>query len=417
MLSPLLRAKKMGDSPQPPAQLKESILDKVGAFLGRFIAYPSEAAQIAHTLWIAHTYLMDLWDSTPRIAFLSKEPSSGKSRALEVTEILVPNPINAVNATPAYIFRKIADECGPPTLLYDEIDTVFGPRAKENEEIRGLLNAGYRKHSKTGRCRQADRNGKFSTEELPAYCAVAFAGLGHLPDTIMSRSVIIKMRRRKRGESVQKFRRRLEDDKAASLREELVIWSEGLRGEIKDAVPWPDLPASLRDRDQDIWESLILIADSVGEDWGSRARKAANMLTSCRDEYLPSIGVSLLADIRTVFTEASLSTQNLLVRLHDFEEAPWGAFRGEPMTSRQLAAELREYGIRPGTVRIGSETIKGYKRSDFVDAWARYLPVELRDAVTSVTASHNDDWVVKGVTDVTDVTGAAEPGRQKNESM
>jgi hypothetical protein len=46
-----------------------------------------------------------------------------------------------VNVSPAYLFRKVGDENGPPTILFDEIDTVFGPKAKDNEEIRGLLNA------------------------------------------------------------------------------------------------------------------------------------------------------------------------------------------------------------------------------------------------------------------------------------
>jgi predicted ATPase len=56
------------------------LLDDVHAFLGRFIRYPSDNAHVAHT---AHTHLMEAWDSTPRIAFLSPEPGSGKSRALE----------------------------------------------------------------------------------------------------------------------------------------------------------------------------------------------------------------------------------------------------------------------------------------------------------------------------------------------
>ena len=86
---------------------------------------------------------MERWESTPRLAFLSPEPGSGKSRALEVTELLVPRPVHAVNTTPAYLFRKVSDEAGLPTILFDEIDTVFGPRAKENEDIRGMLNAGH----------------------------------------------------------------------------------------------------------------------------------------------------------------------------------------------------------------------------------------------------------------------------------
>src|SRR3954451_3832233 len=110
-----------------------NVLDQVYAFLGRFVSYPSEHARVAHALWCVHTHLMDRWESTPRIAFLSAEPGSGKSRALEVSEPLVPNPILSVNMTPAYLFRKVGDENGSATILYDEIDTVFGPKAKDNE--------------------------------------------------------------------------------------------------------------------------------------------------------------------------------------------------------------------------------------------------------------------------------------------
>jgi hypothetical protein len=49
------------------------LLNDVHTFLGRFVAYPSEHAQIAHALWIAQTHVMDCWDSTPRIAFLSPD--------------------------------------------------------------------------------------------------------------------------------------------------------------------------------------------------------------------------------------------------------------------------------------------------------------------------------------------------------
>src|SRR5918994_4127558 len=96
------------------------VLDTVEAFIGQFVAYPSTAAKVAHTLWIAHTHFMESWESTPRLAFLSPEPGSGKSRALEVTEPLVPRPVVTVNSTPAYVFRKISDENGLPTLLFDE---------------------------------------------------------------------------------------------------------------------------------------------------------------------------------------------------------------------------------------------------------------------------------------------------------
>jgi hypothetical protein len=173
------------------------LLDDIKALLIRFVVYPSPHALVAHVLWIVHAWLMVCWDSTPRIAFLSPEPGSGKSRALEVTEPLVPRPVHAVNTTSAYLFRKVADPEGKPTILFDEIDTVFGPKAKENEDIRGMLNAGHRKGAKAGRC--VVRGKVIETEELYTLLRRHDRGLDDLPDTIMSRSIVIRMKRRAHG--------------------------------------------------------------------------------------------------------------------------------------------------------------------------------------------------------------------------
>lgn len=81
-------------------QYAAELFDDLKAHLSTFVAYPSPSALIAHVLWILHTWFMDSWESTPRIAFLSPEPASGKSRALEVTEPVVPRPVHAVNALP-----------------------------------------------------------------------------------------------------------------------------------------------------------------------------------------------------------------------------------------------------------------------------------------------------------------------------
>src|SRR4051812_16451684 len=110
----------------PPADA----LDAVAVFLDRFVAWPSEHARVASALWVAHSYLIESFDSTPRLAFLSPEPGSGKTRALEVIGSLVRHPMHAINATPAALFRSVADLDRRPTILFDEIDTIFGPKAK-----------------------------------------------------------------------------------------------------------------------------------------------------------------------------------------------------------------------------------------------------------------------------------------------
>jgi hypothetical protein len=127
----------------------------------------------------------------------------------------------AVNVTPAFLFRRVGGE-EPITLLYDEIDTVFGPKARDNEELRGLLNAGHRKGATAGRCVVRGKN--VETKEIPAYAAVAMAGIGWLPDTILSRSVIIRMRRRHAGERVEPYRRRIHEPEGSRLKDSIAVW-------------------------------------------------------------------------------------------------------------------------------------------------------------------------------------------------
>ncbi len=69
-----------------PTSLGE-LLDDVRKFIARFCVFPSEDCLIAVTLWAAHTHIIEhLW-TTPRLAVLSPELGSGKTRVLEVLEL------------------------------------------------------------------------------------------------------------------------------------------------------------------------------------------------------------------------------------------------------------------------------------------------------------------------------------------
>jgi hypothetical protein len=360
------------------------LLAAVYDILGRFVAYPSDHARVAHTLWILHTHAMEAWDSTPRIAFLSPEPGSGKTRALEISEILVPNPVEAVNVTPAYLFRKVGAEEGMPTILYDEIDTVFGPKAKDNEEIRGLLNAGHRRGAVAGRC--VVRGKIVETEEIPAYCAVALAGLGWLPDTLMSRAIVIRMRRRAPTEKVEPYRRRDEINEGHALRGRLAAWAAA-KGKILYAAR-PAMPVGIEDRNADVWEALFAIADAAGGDWGEKTREAAVALITASREQEPSLGIRLLADLRTVFgKEDALFTDAILTALHTLDEAPWKDLNNKGLDSRSLGLRLRQYGIKSKQIREGTSNKRGYQRADLVDAWDRYLPSPQTSATPATSAT------------------------------
>jgi hypothetical protein len=362
------------------------LLEEVLLFLMRFVAYPSYHAACAHALWIAHTHLMDVWESTPRIAFLSPEPGSGKTRALEVSELLVPRPIEAINATPAYLFRKVSDKAGLPTILFDEIDTLFGARAKEHEEIRGILNAGHRRGAMAGRC--VVKGKVVETEELPAYCPVALAGLGNLPDTILSRSVIVKMRRRSPTETIEPYRRRLHCAEGWALRDRLAAWADQVR--LSMTGRWPQMPAGIADRNADVWEALLAVADAAGGDWPEWSRVAAVTLVTDAIAASPSLGVRLLADLRTVFKDAvGLSTNTILEALVALDESPWCDIRGKPLDARRLANYLRPYGVQSAPIRMGETVVKGYRREDLHDPWMRYLGEAGKGSVTSVTSETN----------------------------
>lgn len=387
---------------------KESLpelLSAVEGYLARFVAYPSEHARVAHALWVAHTHAMPAWTSTPRLGFLSPEPGSGKSRALETTDPLVPNAVQAINVTAAYLFRKVGDEAGgAPTVLFDEADTVFGPKARgDHEDIRGLLNAGHRRGAVAGRC--VVRGKQVFTEELPAYAAVALAGLGDLPDTIMTRSIVVRMRRRRADEHVEPYRPRLHEGEGHAIRDALAAWAPTVIEQLADA--WPEMPSGIADRAADVWEPLLAIADLAGGDWPARARAAAVALVAEGRNSTPSLGVRLLSDLRAIFcAREAMATEDIVKALVNLDEAPWGDLRGRPIDARGLAVRLRGYGVASKQVRISSTlTCKGYTASDLRDAWSRYLPpLSPPGSETRETRETDADQPEPDVSDVSDVS-------------
>lgn len=343
------------------------VLDQVREFLCRFVAFPTVHAEVAVTLWAAHTHAHEVFDSTPRLALLSPEPGSGKSRTLETLELLCPSPMQALSASPAAIFRTIDD--APPTLLLDEVDAIFGRYGKDtdNEDLRALLNAGHRNGAQIPRCVGPTHQVKL----FQVYCPVALAGLGDLPDTLMSRSVVIRMRRRRSDEKVEPFRYRDASSTGHVLRDRLAEWVATVADQAGNARP--ELP--VEDRPADVWEPLVALADRAGGTWPEVARSACSALAGEGQTREASLGIRLLTDLRDIFGDTDkLSTTTVLDALNDLDEAPWGDLHGKALDSRGLARRLRQYGIGSTKVKIGDISVRGYRREDLWDTWQRYCP-------------------------------------------
>ncbi|MFD5564984.1 DUF3631 domain-containing protein [Kitasatospora griseola] len=376
----------------PEAEDGAALLDAVEAHHRRFNVFPSEAAFVAVVLWDAHTHLLDCFESTPRIAFLSPEPGSGKTRALEIIDTLAPRPMFTTDVSPAALFRSVSDPEARPTVLFDEVDTTFGPKAAGNEDLRGLINSGHRRSGVVHRC-VGDGNTQ-TVQAFPVYAALAMGGLGDLPDTIMSRSVIIRMRRRAPNEKVEPFRERKNAPEGHALRKRLAAWANAVRGTLQGTEP--EMPEGVSDRPADVWEPLLAVADAAGGHWPARARAACvQLVNAARANDKGSVGIRLLTDLRDIFAGAErMLSADLLSKLAELDDAPWADLDGKPITARALARMLGDYvtadgdPIKPRNIKTGPKSsAKGYYASDLADAWLRYCPSPSQEAATSATAA------------------------------
>lgn len=357
------------------------LLNQIDRLLDRYVAFPSDHDRHAVAAWAVHCWAVDAFDSTPRLALLSPEKGSGKTRTLEVLELVVPDPIHAVNLSASALFRLVADEERDTTLLLDEADTYLSAKtAGQHEDLRGLVNAGHRRGAKAYRVR-ADRGN--IVEAFPAFAPVALAGIGDLPDTITDRSVVVGMKRRAPTEQVDPFRRRQAKADTERLRLDLDEWSDQLLEALDGAEP--SMPDGVVDRPADVWEPLVAIGDLAGDPWSTRIRDAAVAAVTGREADELTVGARLLSDLETIFAQAgdpeAIATQDLLDALHQDDEAPWGDWYGSPLDARNLAKLLRRYDVRSTTVRPHGHdrTLKGYRRDALVDAWTRWVPQDQLD--------------------------------------
>ena len=371
----MIDANNVDPMPEPDGA---ELLDEVHAGFGRYVIFPSPEAHDATVLWCAATHGQPAWEHAPRLTPISPEKRCGKSRLMDVAEAVCHQVLITVNASTAAVVRSITKD-DPPTLMVDEADTIFDTKraAENNEDVRGILNAGHQRNRPYVRWDITTR----SREECPTFAMAMLAAIGDLPDTIMDRAIVIRMRRRGPGEKVAPFRTRRDGPALRVLHDQLHVWIRAHLDSLKKAEP--DLP--VEDRAADTWEPLFAVAALAGGDWPDRARRACLAMTGDEPDD-GRIGTQLLADLYEMWAnEDYIFTTTILTWLHKAAESPWSEWgrKGEPITARGLATILKPYGVRSRTVRIAGETSKGYARADLTDPWTRY--------VTSVTASHDDE--------------------------
>lgn len=362
--------------PEPWPQPVDSgkLLEALVQVLTRYVVLPAGAAT-AVALWIMLAYAIDAIWILPILVLTSPVMRCGKTTLLRLLQALVRRPLLAANVSSAALFRVV--EKFTPTLLADEGDTWV----KLNDELRGLLNAG---HTRSTAVVVRVVGDDYEPRLFSTWCAKAIALVGKLPATLEDRAIVIPMRRAAPGERVEELREDRLGAEMEQLRRAAMRWTADHLDALRRADPV--MPDGLHARAADNWRPLLEIADLAGGEWPQRARQAAVTLSGLVEEADTSPAVRLLTDIWTVFTEQHvdrLPTEALLEALHGLPESPWREWRrGKPLSASQLAGLLRGFEIRPGVVRIGDRTPRGYTLEGMADALTRYLHPSNRNSAT-----------------------------------
>jgi putative DNA primase/helicase len=336
-----------------------ALLNNLRQVFRRYIVLP-KGADIALPLWVLHAWTMDAGDISPLMVLVSPTKRCGKTSALIVLYFLTPRSELSSNITASALFRYIEDV--RPTLLIDEADSF----AKDNEELRGILNSGHIKAAA-----HVIRNLKHKPRRFSTWAPKAVATIGALADTLEDRAVVVRLQRKPRGATVERLGRR-DNAEFAALRSQAARWAADDYDKLVDSDPkMPDL----NDRAADNWRPLLAIADLAGGTWPKEARRAACLLSG--EEQDGAIGVELLRDIRSAFGDGDvIRSSDLVAQLTADPERPWAEWKhGRPLTQKQLAGLLAPFHIISLTVHPpGQPDGKGYRRIDFEEAWAAYCP-------------------------------------------
>jgi putative DNA primase/helicase len=343
-----------------------AMLEALAKTIGAYVIMP-EHSRDAIALWTVHTYLLDQTFISPRLAIRSPTKQCGKTTLIDVLAHLVAKPLRTDSVTPSALFRIIAAH--RPTILIDEADAF----ARDNDELRGILNSGHRQGGHVLR----NVGDEHEPRAFKTFAATAIATIGSLPGTLIDRSVIVDLKRRKADEKITLFRLDRTETLDALARR-IARWAKD-KAEAVAALD-PAMPEGIVNRAADNWRPLVAVADVIGGEWPERVRKAilASDPETIEDASLIEL---LLGDIRDIFDKFGrdrISSAELIENLVDVPARPWAEFgkNGKPLTQNKLARFLRPLKIAPKVLRIGSETPSGYERWQFDEAFERYLSPE-----------------------------------------
>ena len=235
------------------------ILAIVGRITRHVVLSDEQAVDVA--LWILLAWIHDAAAvHSPILLATSAEANSGKTTLISIVGFLVPRGLMTAGISEAALFRLI-EKWLPKASMVDEADVTL----VENEPLRAVINHGWtRSAGGVLRCIGDDK----TPHVFPTFCPKALGMKGmKLPDTTLTRTIVIEMKRKKAGDQVEHFRH-VDDAGLAELRRRALRWAidNGEKFEGAEPVMPPDFDSRLGDN----WRLQFAIADAAGGEWPER---------------------------------------------------------------------------------------------------------------------------------------------------
>lgn len=345
----------------------DPLVTDVEDFIGRYVSLPADELHVIAT-WVLHTWQFSescpTPYTTPYLYIFSAQKGSGKTLlGIDILETLTRNPLQTLNLTGPSLFRIV--EKMQPTLLIDEVDAVWS--GAKNEELRSLLNAGYRQGGKIPRVVFGE------VEMFSVFGPKALVGIDNalLPDTVRDRCIPIHMHRATDAEraKIQPFYHYEIENEVAALSARLHAWAITHGVAIQNYRP--DVLEGLSPRQWEICQPLLTVAHEAGCECSVRAalgRIFASVIERRSPEQDLLEMIRSAFDSTTPYGERDRMTTNEILRIIQTDPR-FAGYNGQ-----RLGKVLAPFGAAPRAIRIGKNPpAKGYMRADFLDAWERYL--------------------------------------------
>lgn len=336
----------------------ETILDEVIRFVKRFVIFADPVHYEILGLWIIHTHAFDAAYATPYIYVTSAEPQSGKTRTIEIAELLARSPMTTASASPGALYAAV--ESRRPTIFLDEVDAIFSGKA--NEDLRGMLNSGYT-HKGSVERQTMVKGGERESVRYSTFCPKLLAGIdnGELPATIADRCIVFNLKRRRLDgtEEIERLNPRKIEPQAEALKDKIAHWAAAHIEAIADAEPAEI--SEISDRAFQIAEPLLQIGMQIRG--GTERSRAAVRHALGQKKPVETLGTKALRVARDLFSDGERD------RISSAEFAA-----AMDMTPPKASRLLTAYGIQPVVIKFpGGTTVRGFRRETFTDAWQRYL--------------------------------------------